>query len=150
MAEIQKIYRGMQNGAETIDKNFAELTQRIGAVTNDDLDWVEAPLDGFNKSSKLRYCIHNSVLYISFYGAPSEAYPQGSGRFWNIPPKIAARLPQFNIDRTFTDASGGSSLLAFTLQVRAKANAIDLYASGEVSTSRRLAIWEVFPLTTKL
>lgn len=25
MAEIQKIYRGMQNGAETIDKNFAEL-----------------------------------------------------------------------------------------------------------------------------
>lgn len=149
MAEIQKIYRGMQNGAETIDKNFAELTQRIGTVTNDDLDWVEAPLDGFNKGSKLKYCIHNSVLYISFYGGPSETYPQGSGRFWNIPPEIAARLPQFNIDRTFTDASGGSSLLAFTLQVRAKANAIDLYASGEVSTSRRLAIWEAFPLTTK-
>ena len=34
-------------------------------------------------------------------------------------------------------------------RVRAKANAIDLYASGEVSTSRRLAIWEAFPLTTK-
>ena len=51
MAEIQKIYRGMQNGAEIIDENFAELTQRIGTVTNDDLDWVEAPLDGFNKGA---------------------------------------------------------------------------------------------------
>lgn len=29
MAEIQKIYRGMQNGAETIDKNFSALTENI-------------------------------------------------------------------------------------------------------------------------
>jgi hypothetical protein len=29
MAEIQKIYRGMQNGAETIDENFSALTENI-------------------------------------------------------------------------------------------------------------------------
>ena len=29
MAEIQKIYRGMQNGAETIDGNFSALTENI-------------------------------------------------------------------------------------------------------------------------
>lgn len=58
MGELKKIYRGMQNGAETINDNFETLTRDTG--------WQDIEtMNGFKSGSfPLQYRILNGCLYL--------------------------------------------------------------------------------------
>lgn len=58
MAELKKIYRGMQNGAETINENFEALTSDTG--------WKDIEvMNGFKSGTfPLQYRVLNGRLYL--------------------------------------------------------------------------------------
>lgn len=58
MAELKKIYRGMQNGAETINENFEALTSDTG--------WEDIEvMNGFKSGTfPLQYRVLNGRLYL--------------------------------------------------------------------------------------
>ncbi|PST73565.1 hypothetical protein AEH57_03755 [Lactococcus garvieae] len=58
MAELKKIYRGMQNGAETINDNFETLTSDTG--------WKDIEtMNGFKSGTfPLQYRVLNGCLYL--------------------------------------------------------------------------------------
>lgn len=58
MTEIQKIYRGMQNGAETINDNFEALTSDTG--------WEDVEMkNGFSSGTfPAQYRVLNGCLYL--------------------------------------------------------------------------------------
>lgn len=58
MAELKKIYRGMQNGAETINENFETLTRDTG--------WKDIEvMNGFKSGTfPAQYRILNGCLYL--------------------------------------------------------------------------------------
>ena len=58
MAKLKKIYRGMQNGAETINENFEALTRDTG--------WKDIEvMNGFKSGTfPLQYRVLNGCLYL--------------------------------------------------------------------------------------
>lgn len=90
MAEIQKIYRGMQNGAETINDNFKAIDERVKSLElTGDQDWTDlTPLNSFkvDGTSKLQYCIEKGVLYINIQGVVTPAIALAT-------PAVIAKLP---------------------------------------------------------
>lgn len=105
MVEIQKIYRGMQNGAEIIDENFSAIDERVKSLEiTGDKEWTDLkPLNDFkvDSNSKLQYCIEQGVLYINIQGALTPAIAQAT-------PVIIAKLP-FSIKNTHNFAATAAS-----------------------------------------
>ena len=105
MAEIQKIYRGMQNGAEIIDENFKTIDEKVKSLEiTGDKDWTDlTPLNDFkvDGTSKLQYCIEKGVLYINIQGVVTPAIAQAT-------PAAIAKLP-FSIKNTHNFAASAAS-----------------------------------------
>lgn len=81
MAEIQKIYRGMKNGAETIDENFKKVNSKVTQLTAGDLPKGKMiAKTGFTANDNSWYRVKNGMLQISCAGlsitssAPSGAW----------------------------------------------------------------------------
>ncbi|MBS4460918.1 hypothetical protein, partial [Lactococcus petauri] len=65
MAELKKIYRGMQNGAEAIDSNFQEVSKTLDGLLNDS-GWKNIEtMNGFKSGTfPLQYRVLNGCLYL--------------------------------------------------------------------------------------
>lgn len=126
MANIEKIYRGMQNGAETIDENFKAIDENVVHIVGDeviagkktftedvkvkslevtgDTDWTNlTPINGFktDSNSKLQYCIDGGVLYINIQGVITPEIATAT-------PAVIANLP-FSIKNTPNFAASAAS-----------------------------------------
>ncbi len=66
MTEIQKIYRGMQNGAETIDDNFKKVNSKVAQIIAGDLPKEKMMAKtGFTVNDTSWYRVKNGTLQIS-------------------------------------------------------------------------------------
>ncbi|WP_285004705.1 hypothetical protein [Lactococcus garvieae] len=152
MAEIQKIYRGMQNGAEIIDDNFKKIDEQVkGLEPIKDTDgWKTTPLLSFNKTSDLYYRIKNDVLYMRLYAAPSEPLAASTNTvIWNIPSEIASRMPKVNFTYAVPNAMGGSNATTqptFSINYETSTKTIKVYNDLAVTTGHRLAFIIPVPL----
>ena len=69
MAELKKIYRGMQNGAETINENFKEIDSKIvHLIANDLPKGKTVAKTGFTVNDNSWYRVKNGMLQISCTG----------------------------------------------------------------------------------
>uniref|UniRef100_UPI00359C6B42 hypothetical protein n=1 Tax=Lactococcus garvieae TaxID=1363 RepID=UPI00359C6B42 len=69
MTEIQKIYRGMKNGAETIDENFKKVNSKVAQVIAKDLPKERmVAKTGFTVNDISWYRVKNGMLQISCAG----------------------------------------------------------------------------------
>lgn len=80
MTEIQKIYRGMQNGAETIDDNFKKINSKVAQVIAGDLPKGEMMAKtGFTVNDTSWYRVKNGTLQISCAGLSiTSSVPAGA------------------------------------------------------------------------
>ena len=95
MAEIQKIYRGMQNGAEIIDENFKKIDEKVKSLekgsTNGFIPLTMA--SGFT-ANQAEYCIKNGWIFITVQGARPNSNKTGESyyTFLTLPAAITAHL----------------------------------------------------------
>lgn len=80
MAEIQKIYRGMKNGAETIDENFKKVNSKVTQLTAGDLPKGKMiAKTGFTANDNSWYRVKNGTLQISCVGLSiTSSVPAGA------------------------------------------------------------------------
>ncbi|QSE76307.1 hypothetical protein JW886_07505 [Lactococcus taiwanensis] len=76
MADLNDIYRGMQNGAETIDENFNKLNTELES-TVDNLKTSSTKLNSDNMSDISIYKTGNNV-YIRLVGSLSSKVANGN------------------------------------------------------------------------
>ncbi|WP_307984110.1 hypothetical protein [uncultured Lactococcus sp.] len=80
MTEIQKIYRGMKNGAETIDDNFKKINSKVAQVIAGDLPKGKMMAKtGFTVNDNSWYRVKNGMLQISCTGLSiTSSVPAGA------------------------------------------------------------------------
>lgn len=80
MTEIQKIYRGMQNGAETIDDNFKKVNSKVDQIIAGDLPKGKMMAKtGFTVNDNSWYRVKNGTLQISCVGISiTSSVPSGA------------------------------------------------------------------------
>lgn len=96
MAEIQKIYRGMQNGAEIIDDNFKTIDEKVKSLEpiGDTGKFIPLTMASGFKANQAEYYIKGGWIFITVQGArPNETITGESYyTFLTLPPAITAHL----------------------------------------------------------
>ena len=96
MVEIQKIYRGMQNGAETIDENFKKIDEKVKSLEpiGDTGKFIPLTMASGFTANKAEYCIKNGWIFITVQGARPNSNKTGESyyTFLTLPATITAHI----------------------------------------------------------
>ena len=96
MAEIQKIYRGMQNGAEIIDDNFKIIDEKVKSLEpiGDTGKFIPLTMASGFTANQAEYYIKGGWIFITVQGArPNETITGESYyTFLTLPAAITAHL----------------------------------------------------------
>lgn len=91
MAELTKVYRGMQNGAETIDSNFNKINDELKTMEYpDDTPWKNLTLVGGWSATVANYRVRKGMLHINILGMKTPALAANSSTTFATLP-ISAR-----------------------------------------------------------
>ncbi|MGI1836496.1 hypothetical protein ACRPK2_04005 [Lactococcus garvieae] len=148
MSELKKIYRGMQNGAETIDENFKTIDEKFKSLKVGDTDRI-IPLtmaSGYTANAA-EYYIKGGWIFITVQGARPNSNKTGSSyyTFLKLPPEIVKHLRHTEAFMWSNFQGGGTAYSGGILNT----GDVQLYASpssATIGSNHRYSFNMVIPL----
>lgn len=149
MAEIQKIYRGMQNGAEIIDDNFKTIDEKVKSLEpiGDTGKFIPLTMASGFTANQAEYYIKGGWIYITVQGARPNSTVTGQSyyTFLTLPAAITAHLTH-NEGFMWSNFQGGGTTYSGGILTNGQVQLYLTPNSNSLASNHRFSFNMVIPM----
>lgn len=150
MEKLEKIYRGMANGAEAIDSNFKTIDEKFKSLEIADTDgFIPLTMASGFTANQAEYYIKGGWIYITVQGARPNSTVTGQSyyTFLTLPAAITAHLTH-NEGFMWSNFQGGGTAYSGGILTNGQVQLYLSPTSNSLASNHRFSFNMVIPMRT--